>query len=162
MAVGDRGGLGVRAASSSCRNASARSISPWASLRKIRGISARIGCSGPTTSSKTPIRSFSVQYVSSSMVPVMYRLEIRTTGAVLADAVDAADPLLHPHGVPRQVVVDQGRELLEVQALRGGVGAEQDVDCLRVALLAAGLDLGLLHRRQALSAASQTSPPRPE
>ena len=40
----------------------------------------------------------------------------------LADAVDAAEALLEPIGIPRQVVVDhQMRAALEVHALAGGV-----------------------------------------
>ena len=43
----------------------------------------------------------------------------------LADAVDAAEPLLEAVGVPRQVVVDHQVRALEVDALAGGVGGEQ-------------------------------------
>ena len=45
----------------------------------------------------------------------------------LAEPVDAPDPLLHPHRVPGHVVVDEGAAELEVEALGGGVGAEQQV-----------------------------------
>ena len=49
-------------------------------------------------------------------------------GRVLAqDAVDAADALFHPHGVPRHVVVDQGATELEIQALGGGVRTQQNI-----------------------------------
>ena len=44
----------------------------------------------------------------------------------LADAVDAAEALLDPVRVPRQVVVDHEVGALEVQALAGGVGRDQD------------------------------------
>ena len=47
---------------------------------------------------------------------------------VLADAVDPAEALLDPVRVPRQVVVDHQVRDLEVQALAGGVGGEQDLD----------------------------------
>ena len=43
----------------------------------------------------------------------------------LADAVDAAEPLLEPVRVPRQVVVDHQVGALEVHALAGGVGGDQ-------------------------------------
>jgi hypothetical protein len=46
----------------------------------------------------------------------------------LADAVDAADPLLDLHRVPRQVEVDHHAARLEVQALGRGVGADQEAD----------------------------------
>ena len=46
---------------------------------------------------------------------------------LLADAVDAAEPLLDAVGVPRQVVVDHQVGGLEVEALAGGVGGEQDL-----------------------------------
>ena len=43
----------------------------------------------------------------------------------LADPVDAAEPLLDPVRVPRQVVVDHQVRALQVQALAGGVGGDQ-------------------------------------
>jgi hypothetical protein len=43
----------------------------------------------------------------------------------LADAVDAAEALLEPVGVPRQVVVDHQVRALQVDALAGGVGGQQ-------------------------------------
>ena len=43
----------------------------------------------------------------------------------LADAVDAAEPLLDPVRVPRQVVVDHQVRALQVQALARGVGGDQ-------------------------------------
>ena len=46
---------------------------------------------------------------------------------MLADAVDAPEPLLDPVRVPRQVVVDHQVRGLEVQALAGRVGGEQDL-----------------------------------
>ena len=46
----------------------------------------------------------------------------------LADAVDAAEALLDPVRVPRQVVVDHQVGALQVQALAGGVGGDQDPD----------------------------------
>ena len=46
---------------------------------------------------------------------------------LLADAVDAAEALLDAVGVPRQVVVDHQVRGLQVQALAGGVGGEQDL-----------------------------------
>ena len=48
----------------------------------------------------------------------------------LADAVDPAEPLLDAVGVPRQVVVDHEVGALQVQALAGGIGRDQDVDVL--------------------------------
>ena len=45
----------------------------------------------------------------------------------LADAVDAAEALLEAVRVPRQVVVDHQVGALEVDALAGGVGGEQDL-----------------------------------
>ena len=44
----------------------------------------------------------------------------------LADAVDAAETLLEAVGVPGQVVVDHEVGALEVDALAGGVGGEED------------------------------------
>ena len=50
-------------------------------------------------------------------------------GGLLAVAVDAADPLLEPVRVERDVVVDQAVAVaLQVDALAGGVGGEQDAD----------------------------------
>ena len=46
----------------------------------------------------------------------------------LADAVDAAEALFQAVGVPGQVVVDHEVGALEVDALAGGVGGEQDLD----------------------------------
>jgi hypothetical protein len=43
----------------------------------------------------------------------------------LADAVDAAEALLQPVRVPRQVVVDHQVRALQVDALAGGVGGQQ-------------------------------------
>ena len=51
----------------------------------------------------------------------------------LADAVDAAEPLLEAVGVPRQVVIDHQVGALEVDALARGVGGEQHLH-LRVVL----------------------------
>ena len=47
---------------------------------------------------------------------------------LLADAVDAAEALLDAVGVPRQVVVDHQVRGLQVEALAGGVGGQQDLD----------------------------------
>ena len=46
---------------------------------------------------------------------------------LLAETIDTADVLFHPHGVPRHVVVDQGAAELEVQALCGGFRTQQDI-----------------------------------
>ena len=46
----------------------------------------------------------------------------------LADAVNPAEALLDPVRVPRKVVVDHQVGDLEVDALPGGVGGEQDLD----------------------------------
>ena len=58
----------------------------------------------------------------------------------LADAVDAAEALLDPVRVPREVVVDHEVGALEVQALAGGVGRDQDpgVDVLGEQLFSLG------------------------
>jgi hypothetical protein len=48
-------------------------------------------------------------------------------GVLLAQAVDAPDALLHPHGVPGHVVVHEGPAKLEVQALGRGIGADHDL-----------------------------------
>src|SRR5690606_34359678 len=45
----------------------------------------------------------------------------------LADAVQPADALLDLHWVPGQVVVDQHRAELEVQALAGDLGGDHNV-----------------------------------
>ena len=45
----------------------------------------------------------------------------------LADAVDAAEPLLEAVGVPGQVVVDHQMGALEVDAFAGGVGGDEDL-----------------------------------
>ena len=47
---------------------------------------------------------------------------------LLADAVDAPEALLDPVRVPRQVVVDHQVRDLEVQALPGSVGREQNLE----------------------------------
>ena len=46
---------------------------------------------------------------------------------LLADAVDAAEALLDPVRVPRQVVVDHQVGDLQVDALAGGVGGDEDL-----------------------------------
>ena len=51
----------------------------------------------------------------------------RRQTSLLADAVDAAEALLDPVRVPRQVVVDHQVGRLQVQTLAGGVGGEQDL-----------------------------------
>ena len=52
---------------------------------------------------------------------------------LLAVAVDAADPLLQPGRVERDVEVDQPVAVgLQVDALAGGVGGDQDADLLLV------------------------------
>jgi len=56
---------------------------------------------------------------------------------LLADPVDAAKPLLDPVRVPRQVVVDHQVGPLQVEALTGRIGGDQD-DALGV-LAEAGL-----------------------
>jgi len=63
----------------------------------------------------------------------------------LADAVNAANALFDPHGVPGHVVVDEHAAGLQVQPLAGRLGAEQDLD--RFALLEGALDclLGCRH-----------------
>src|SRR3954470_14727114 len=45
----------------------------------------------------------------------------------LADAIDATDPLLETHGVPRQLEVDHDPAvLLKIQPLAGSVGGQQN------------------------------------
>ena len=47
--------------------------------------------------------------------------------SLLANAIDTADPLLQPQGIPRQLQVDYEPALrLQVQALAGSVGCHQD------------------------------------
>ena len=58
---------------------------------------------------------------------VVVQVDDADCGVGLTDTVDAADPLLDPHRVPRHVVVDHRAAELEVQSLGGGVGAQQDV-----------------------------------
>jgi hypothetical protein len=48
--------------------------------------------------------------------------------AGLADALDATFALLQSGGVPGKVDVDQGAKPLQVEAFRGGVGAEKQLD----------------------------------
>ena len=48
--------------------------------------------------------------------------------AGLAEAFDAAEPLLKAGRVPGQVHVDEGAEGLEVQALAGGIGGDDQAD----------------------------------
>src|SRR5436309_14236730 len=46
--------------------------------------------------------------------------------ALLADAIDPADPLLQTHRIPRQLEIDDDpAALMEVESLAGGVGREQ-------------------------------------
>src|SRR5664280_1857269 len=47
-------------------------------------------------------------------------------GTALADALNTALALLELGGVPRKIQVDQGAHRLQVEALGGGVGADQD------------------------------------
>ena len=60
----------------------------------------------------------------SSIVPLTQKLKIDDR-VLLADPVDAADPLLDPHRVPRQVVVDEEVAELEVAPLAAGLGADR-------------------------------------
>ena len=46
---------------------------------------------------------------------------------LLAEPIDPPDALLHSHGVPRHVVIDQGAAELEVQPLGGGVRTQEDI-----------------------------------
>ena len=46
----------------------------------------------------------------------------------LADAVDAAESLLDPVGVPRQVVVDHQVSALKIDAFACGIGGHQDLN----------------------------------
>src|SRR5258706_5142631 len=46
-------------------------------------------------------------------------------GVLLAQPVDAADPLLEPHGIPGQVIVDDDARELEIPALPSRLGADQ-------------------------------------
>ncbi len=48
-------------------------------------------------------------------------------GVLLAETVNAADALLHAHGIPRHVVIDERAAELEIKALGGGIGAKQHV-----------------------------------
>ena len=61
---------------------------------------------------------------SPSRVSAATRFHSRQT-SFLADAVDAAEPLLDAVRVPRQVVVDHQVGGLQVEALAGGVGGHQ-------------------------------------
>ncbi len=45
---------------------------------------------------------------------------------ILSNAVDTPDALLNPHGVPGHIIVDQDAAGLQVEALAGGFGADQD------------------------------------
>ena len=51
-----------------------------------------------------------------------------------SQSLDAADALFEPHGIPRQVDVDQHVGGLEVHAFRTGVGAHDDLHLRRVGL----------------------------
>jgi len=44
----------------------------------------------------------------------------------LADAINPTNALLHPHGIPGHVAVDQGAAELEVETFGGGIGAEKN------------------------------------
>ena len=68
---------------------------------------------------------------SVSIVPSILKLKMWMTACLLPEPVEAADPLLDAHRVPRQVVVDQGVAELEVQTLAAHLGAEQDVELAR-------------------------------
>src|SRR6516162_5606949 len=47
-------------------------------------------------------------------------------GPALTDAIDAADALLEPHRIPRQLEIDdKAAVLVKVEALGGGIGREQ-------------------------------------
>ena len=54
---------------------------------------------------------------------------IACTGALLAEPVDAADALLEPQRVPRQLDIDhQPAAVMQVQAFAGGVGGDEHID----------------------------------
>ena len=87
---------------------------------------ARIGCSVPTTCSKH------LNAILEGLVDIglhgAFQVKVNDPhfGILLTDAVDAANTLLHPHGVPGHVVVNQGTAELEVESFGGGIGAEKD------------------------------------
>src|SRR6185369_13155017 len=48
-------------------------------------------------------------------------------GPALTDSIDAADSLLEPHRIPRQLEVDDDTaDVVQVQPFAGGVGGEKD------------------------------------
>ena len=81
--------------------------------------------SGVTPSSSSPrVRMSSRRKTSPSRVSLADEVpEVADLG--LADAVDAAEALLQPVGVPGQVVVDHQVGALEVDALAGRVGGDR-------------------------------------
>ena len=53
----------------------------------------------------------------------------RVDAPLLAEAVDAADPLLEPQRIPRQLDVDhQAAPVMQVEALAGCVGRDQQIE----------------------------------
>ena len=68
--------------------------------------------------------------------------------AAAAGAAGAADAVHVAFGVVRHVVVDHVADALHVQAARGDVGGDQDVDLAVLELLDGALALGLLRCRR--------------
>src|SRR6185437_429801 len=60
-----------------------------------------------------------------------WRVEVEDADLLLllADPVDAADPLLDLHRVPGQVVVHHSRAELEVQSFAGHPASQEDLEC---------------------------------
>ena len=86
----------------------------------------------PTVSPNTPTASASSASTSEASVPTdVEDVDVHRLG--LADAIEAADALLHRRRAPRQVVVHQVVRELEVAALAADLGAEEQLRAVRVA-----------------------------
>ena len=91
-----------------------------------RSTSPRIGSSEPTDSWKSLIRcSENVQ--DAFLDRVLAEQVVDPHGRFWPIRSSAADALLDPHRVPRQVVVDHEVAELEVAALAAGLGGDQDL-----------------------------------
>ena len=56
----------------------------------------------------------------------------RVHGAALPEAIDAADALLEPQRIPRQLDIDdQPAAMMQVEAFAGGIGRDEHVDAAR-------------------------------
>ena len=137
--------------SNSCASDSTTTRTSSRSPARIRSrIDARV------TSSRRARRSATVgtvrdvdlllgEALDAAQQPVLARLGERDRGAVAAGAAGAADPVHVRLGGRRHVVVDDVREVLDVEAARGDVGGDEQVGLAAAEHLHDAIALPLLH-----------------